>query len=342
MKELVMPRVLAYTTLMAAERKERGASGVVDVPELKKELADRMGGGLLLPRTQHLEAYGSSQAGLVLPLERQVAKVVQSMATAVSNAVQSGRAVAETYHWSSTGGGCMCDPRWKPPRPDEVMRIVRTLRARVPTLENKQQQRAEPALEHKMVAFLVPRVPLVFQQAEVIRINTELSVGEYCGEHGGDRLNYQAWQYEFQHRDCIVCTPQILLNILRHGFVQLTAFKLLVFDECHHAQKQHAYNLIMQEFYWPLARATRPRVFGMTASPVIKTGIGDSDSSREKHRAAIIQLESNLGARVVTLGKDSQAELDKHARGPRRQSSSTSLRRSEPSPTLRFPPQRNG
>ena len=327
MKELVMPRVLAYTTLMAAERK----AGVVDdVPQLKKELADRMGGGLLLPRTQHLEAYGSSQAGLVLPLERQVAQVVRSMATAVSKAVQSGRAVAETYHWSSSGGGCMCDPRWKPPRPDEVMRIVRSVPARAPILENE-QQRTEPALEHKMVAFLVPRVPLVFQQAEVIRINTELSVGEYCGEHGGDRLNYQAWQYEFQHRDCIVCTPQILLNILRHGFVQLTAFKLLVFDECHHAQKQHAYNLIMQEFYWPLTRATRPRVFGMTASPVIKTG-ADSDSSREKHRAAIIQLESNLGARVVTLGKDSQAELDKHA--PRPQEAELEH---EPAPLGTFP-----
>ena len=39
---------------------------------------------------------------------------------------------------------------------------------------------------HKLVVFLVPRVPLVFQQAQVIRINTELEVGEYCGEMSGD------------------------------------------------------------------------------------------------------------------------------------------------------------
>eukprot|EP01046_Picozoa_sp_COSAG06_P083014 COSAG06_NODE_29960_length_547_cov_1.279018_1_plen_53_part_10 len=52
-----------------------------------------------------------------------------------------------------------------------------------------------------MIAFLVPRVPLVFQQAEVIRLNTELDVGEYCGEHNSDHFNARAWEEEFNNRD---------------------------------------------------------------------------------------------------------------------------------------------
>jgi len=60
---------------------------------------------------------------------------------------------------------------------------------------------------------------------------------------------------------------------------------LLIFDECHHAKKNHAYaryeprifdqktisanfSSIMRDFYVPLEEAKRPRIFGMTASPV--------------------------------------------------------------------------
>jgi endoribonuclease Dicer len=46
---------------------------------------------------------------------------------------------------------------------------------------------------------------------------------------------------------------------------------LLVFDEVHHAKKNHPYAKIIGDFYKPykaMGHARRPRVFGMTASPI--------------------------------------------------------------------------
>lgn len=46
----------------------------------------------------------------------------------------------------------------------------------------------------------------------------------------------------------------------------------MIFDECHHAVKNHAYNLIMYQFYHSIAAPHRtPKIFGMTASPVFST-----------------------------------------------------------------------
>ena len=33
--------------------------------------------------------------------------------------------------------------------------------------------------------------------------------------------------------------------------VQMQQINLLIFDECHHAKKNHPYNCIMKEFYFP-------------------------------------------------------------------------------------------
>ena len=71
----------------------------------------------------------------------------------------------------------------------------------------------------------------------------------------------------------------MLLNALRHGYVQLGSnVGLLVFDEAHHAADKHAYNLVMREFYDQLPprpesptsvdEVMRPTILGLTASPI--------------------------------------------------------------------------
>ena len=50
---------------------------------------------------------------------------------------------------------------------------------------------------------------------------------------------------------------------------------MIVFDECHHADQSHFYNLIMTDFFFYKyevngVRSKRPRILGLTASPIKK------------------------------------------------------------------------
>ncbi|KAH6555158.1 hypothetical protein KP509_1Z277300, partial [Ceratopteris richardii] len=163
----------------------------------------------------------------------------------------------------------------------------------------------------KMLAvFLVPKVPLVYQQAEVIRESTGFHVGHYCGEMGQDFWDSRRWNREFETKDVLVMTAQILLNILRHSIVKMSYIHLLILDECHHAVKKHPYSLVMSEFYHTTPKERRPSVFGMTASPVNLKGV----SNREDCAIKIRNLESKLDSIVCTI-KD-RKELEKHVPMP--------------------------
>ncbi|XP_050249563.1 endoribonuclease Dicer homolog 1 [Quercus robur] len=163
----------------------------------------------------------------------------------------------------------------------------------------------------KMLAvFLVPKVPLVYQQAEVIRERTGFQVGHYCGEMGQDFWDARRWQREFETKQVLVMTAQILLNILRHSIIKMEAINLLILDECHHAVKKHPYSLVMSEFYHTTQKEKRPSVFGMTASPVNLKGV----SSQVDCAIKIRNLESKLDSIVCTI-KD-RKELEKHVPMP--------------------------
>nr|CAB3497246.1 unnamed protein product [Digitaria exilis] len=163
----------------------------------------------------------------------------------------------------------------------------------------------------KMLAiFLVPKVPLVYQQAEVIRERTGYRVGHYCGEMGQDFWDSRKWQREFESKQVLVMTAQILLNILRHSIIKMDAIHLLILDECHHAVKKHPYSLVMSEFYHTTPKDKRPVVFGMTASPVNLKGV----TSQEDCAIKIRNLESKLDCVVSTI-KD-RKELEKHVPMP--------------------------
>ncbi|CAH1411951.1 unnamed protein product [Lactuca virosa] len=163
----------------------------------------------------------------------------------------------------------------------------------------------------KMLAvFLVPKVPLVYQQAEVIRDQTGYQVGHYCGEMGQDFWDARRWQREFEKKQVLVMTAQILLNILRHSIIKMEAINLLILDECHHAVKKHPYSLVMSEFYHTTAKEKRPSVFGMTASPVNLKGV----SSQVDCAIKIRNLETKLDSVVCTI-KD-RKELEKHVPMP--------------------------
>ncbi|KAM5555821.1 endoribonuclease Dicer [Rosa sericea] len=158
--------------------------------------------------------------------------------------------------------------------------------------------------------FLVPKVPLVYQQAEVIRERTGFQVGHYCGEMGQDFWDTRRWQREFDTKQVLVMTAQILLNILRHSIIKMESINLLILDECHHAVKKHPYSLVMSEFYHTTPKEKRPSVFGMTASPVNLKGVSNQLDCAIKIR----NLESKLDSVVCTI-KD-RKDLEKHVPMP--------------------------
>jgi endoribonuclease Dicer len=63
-------------------------------------------------------------------------------------------------------------------------------------------------------------------------------------------------------------TPQILLQAMEHAFLSLNQVSFIVFDEVHNAVKDHPYAFLMKSHYRLLDIESRPRIMGLTASPI--------------------------------------------------------------------------
>ena len=58
---------------------------------------------------------------------------------------------------------------------------------------------------------------------------------------GCDLWSKTVWDKHFEDNMVIVCTAEILYQCLMHSFISLDQINLLIFDEAHHAKKNHAY-----------------------------------------------------------------------------------------------------
>ncbi|KAL1189126.1 Dicer-like protein 4 [Cardamine amara subsp. amara] len=158
--------------------------------------------------------------------------------------------------------------------------------------------------------FLAPTVALVEQQAQVIADTINFKVAVHCG---GKRTvkSHSDWDREISKNEVLVMTPQLLLHNLQHCFIRMESISLLIFDECHHAQEQsnHPYAEIMKVFY-ESDGLQRPRIFGMTASPVVGQGSFHSENLSK----SINSLENLLNAKVYSV--ESNVQLDGFVSSP--------------------------
>lgn len=148
----------------------------------------------------------------------------------------------------------------------------------------RRRQVENPSRQPK-VAFLVTTQNLVEQQKSRFEEFTDLRVTGLVG--GEQNLEQRVpLRYILKSYDVFVMTAAILFNSLRSPLkVQdpnnlddadkldsIGAFSLIVFDECHHCDKEHVYNRIMREYYLPVklngsAGVELPQIVGLTASP---------------------------------------------------------------------------
>ncbi|KAJ3053727.1 hypothetical protein HK097_003535 [Rhizophlyctis rosea] len=78
-----------------------------------------------------------------------------------------------------------------------------------------------PAASRRISFFLVPAVPLVFQQKDYIRRSCDLRVKHYYGDMGVAAWTERKWISELADADVCVMTPDIARDILQRAFITM-------------------------------------------------------------------------------------------------------------------------
>lgn len=152
----------------------------------------------------------------------------------------------------------------------------------------------------QIVFFLANSVHLARQQARFLDVNLSNPVISLFGDASENLWSRSVWDAIFQDYNVVVCTPAVLDSCLSHSYLKIDQISLLIFDEAHHCKKKHPYSNIIRDHYLG-AKGRRPRIFGMTASPV------DSKSGDVAQVAK--DLEERLQSKIVTTNDPSVFEV---------------------------------
>ncbi|KAK2950414.1 Dicer [Blattamonas nauphoetae] len=152
--------------------------------------------------------------------------------------------------------------------------------------------------QHKVAVFLAPMVLIAEQHFSIACSNLNYRCGLYHGDRTGSLWDRKQWQAEIRDHDLMIFTGQIFHDILQHAYISLNEVLLIIFDECHHTQRDDVYSKIMNNFYHRFPnKDALPRILGLTASPCIRVkGLEDQ----------LQVLETIFNAKLVTPSKYSR------------------------------------
>ncbi|KAL6922751.1 hypothetical protein FSST1_000025 [Fusarium sambucinum] len=154
----------------------------------------------------------------------------------------------------------------------------------------------------KVAFFLVEKVALCEQQHDFL--NNHLgghSIAIFTGDTTRLKKDKKYWDTQFTPNMVVVCTADILLDCLNNAFITMEQINVLIFDEAHHAKKRHSYAEIMRRYYYSTDKSKRPRILGMTASPV--------DSRAGDVLEQTLELEKTLDSEIATLSDKNMQDL---------------------------------
>jgi endoribonuclease Dicer len=147
---------------------------------------------------------------------------------------------------------------------------------------------------HNKTVFLAPTNALVHQQTTSIEDVLDYSISGYSFEPFMLSKSKQFWLDEWKRNQIIVMTPQLLVNLLQHGYIQISMIQLLVIDECHKSSGLQPIAVLMKQYYHNSGE--KPTVLGMTASPLYQGKV-----SFENAKRSLMELQITLDSKLIAV-----------------------------------------
>ena len=169
---------------------------------------------------------------------------------------------------------------------------------------------ALPAYESgKKTLFLVPSIALAVQHTTTLKANLPYTVATAC--HSGSSSDRA--RANVQKCNILVATHGAALDILRHygDYFNLAEVNLIVVDECHYATGNHGYARILDMFYHKLPKDRRPRILGLTASPLVNVR---PDTTTERLQEMLSQLEVKLDSELACFSRMGLVSMSDHGK----------------------------
>jgi superfamily II DNA or RNA helicase len=169
------------------------------------------------------------------------------------------------------------------------------------------QKMADAFEQGKQTVFLVPSVALAIQQEAVLKAH----LPEYTiGSVHGAAVYSEAKLANIKTCNIVVATHGACLEMLQSYSLKVENWNLLILDECHNCRGKNPYATVMTYYYRAedVPADKRPRVLGLTASPLINVTPDQSDSQLEEN---LRDFERLMNARIVSLEQLGLADDDK-------------------------------
>ena len=126
----------------------------------------------------------------------------------------------------------------------------------------------------RLVAMIVDRVTLVYQQAACIEKYTGLNMLRLCMETTTVYAKSNLFKRMYNG---VVSTAGSWKTLQKFPQFAFSSFSIIVFDECHHAgDNKHAYTDILSTLSDSIPKNKAPRLVGLSASPVKADSIGSA------------------------------------------------------------------
>jgi ERCC4-related helicase/dsRNA-specific ribonuclease len=119
-----------------------------------------------------------------------------------------------------------------------------------------------------LIAFVAPTKLLLEQQRRYIAGNCECKIQSFTGgEMNLRNVTRAQWVREITSIEIMMLTPEVFRSILQQHLIPVASFDLVIFDECHHCVRKSPMAQCCLTIQQEPAK-NRPRIFGMTASPI--------------------------------------------------------------------------